>query len=183
MLKEEMNKELLSRLLDEDLNEHEMNEALDALLDDPAAQQSWHAMHVMRGVISDDAEEGAYASLSLLDKITESIENEPAILAPDNLSQPETALESTQQKKTTRMPAYIALAASVIALLTFVNYSPVQNERQIEIAMTPQSRIQVERELQSMVVQHGEFTGAAALNGLIAYVKVVNGSTAAGGLP
>ncbi len=182
-MNETMNKELLSRLLDDDLNEHEMNEALDALLDDPAAQQSWHAMHMARGVLSEDNEEGGHASLSLLDKITASIDEEPVILAPQNLAQPTYTLNDKKQKKTTRMPAYIALAASVVALVTFIGYSPIQDKAQTDIAMTPQSQMQAERELQSMVVQHGEFSGAAALNGLVAYVKVVNGSTAPGALP
>lgn len=180
MFKEEMNKELLSRLLDDDLNEHEMNEALDALLEDPVAQQSWHSMHMIRSVISEDNLKEGHASLSLLDKISASIEDEPVILAPKNLTQPAAMPEMSKQKKTARMPAYIALAASVVALLTFINYSPIQNKGQTEIAMTPQSQMQAEQELQSMVVQHGEFSGAAALNGLVTYAKVVNGSTAAG---
>lgn len=178
-----MNKELLSRLLDDDLNEQETDQVLDALLDDPAAQRSWHAMHMARSVISGDSEEEGHATFSLLDRITASIDDEPVILAPDNLAPPVLADKSTKQKKTSRMPAYIALAASVVALITLINYSPIQNIDQTEIAMTPQSQMQVERELQSMVVQHGEFSGAAALNGLVAYVKVVNGSTAAGALP
>lgn len=183
-----MKKELLSRLLDEDLNEHEMNEALDALLEDPAAQQSWHAIQMVRGVMSEDNDEGGLASPLLLDKITASIDDEPVILAPHNIVQTASVPGGTKQKKVTRKPAYLALAASVVALLTFISYSPIQkNTNQSEITMTPQIQIptqmQADRELQSMVVQHGEFSGAAALNGLVAYVKVVNGSTAVGVLP
>ena len=183
VMNETMNKELLSRLLDDDLNEHQMNKALDALLEDPAAQQSWHTMHMARGVLSEDSEEGGHASLSLLDKITASIDDEPVVLAPENLAPSASEIKDTKQKEVTRMPAYIALAASVVALITFIGYSPIQDKARTEIVMTPQSQIQAKRELQSMVVQHGEFSGAAALNGLVAYVKVVNGSTAPGVLP
>ena len=184
MNKELMNKEILSRLLDDDLDDHAMNEALDALLLDSDAQKSWHAMQLLRGAISDEGEKGGHASLTLLDKISASIDNEPVILAPDNLPRPPLgSSEDDTRRKTTRVPAYIALAASVVALLTFINYSPIQDQTQSEIVMSQQSQMQLERELQSMVVQHGEFSGAAALNGLVAYVKVVNGSTAVDGLP
>ncbi len=178
-----MKKELLSRLLDDDLNEQEMNQALDALLDDPAAQQSWHSMHTVRAAID---EEGPQASSALLDKITASIETEPGILAPNNLpafkqDKPSSTGQSNKQGR--RMPAYLALAASVVALVTVFNYAPLQTGETVsnDVAVaSPQAQMALERELQSMVVQHGEFSGAAALNGLVAYAKVVNGSTAVG---
>jgi len=176
-----MNKQQLSRLLDDDLNEQEMNKALDALLDDPAATQTWHAMHQVRTAI--DHEEGPQASLSLLDKITHAIDEEPVILAVNNLPEGNGGPAKVARRRMRSTPAYIALAASVIALVTLISYSPLQQgTNKDEVAANAPSQMELERELQSMVVQHGEFSGAAALNGLVAYAKVVNGSTAAGSI-
>jgi len=64
-------------------------------------------------------------------------------------------------------------------------YQPLENSiptiASTQSTQAPISQVNVEQELQSMLVQHGEFTGAAALNGLVAYAKVVNGSTVPGG--
>lgn len=190
-----MNKEQLSQLLDAELNESEMNAALDALLADPQAQKTWHAMHMVRSVVTDDT---VHASFSLSERISASIEAEPVIMAPTNLPAskslekiPPEEREKTQASTLTRLriPFGLAIAASLVALLV-INLSPsgVQDGSRLatEQASEPggplltqasSTQLAMNQELQSMVVQHGEFSGAAALNGLVAYAKVVNGST------
>jgi len=189
-----MNKEQLSQLLDDELNEQEMNAALDALLADPQAQKTWQAMHMVRGAVTDDA---IHASFSLSQRISASIEAEPTIMAPTNLPARRTARSIPSEGRNTastnriarlRVPLGLAVAASLVAVLV-INLSPsVQDESRLVAEQSPEqsglllpqasdAQLAMNRELQSMVVQHGEFSGAVALNGLVAYAKVVNGST------
>ncbi len=179
-----MKNQTLSQLLDGELSQEEMEYALDDLLADPEMQKSWRAQHTLRAVIKGDT---IQASCDIVDKVALAIAEEPTIIAPDNLppahadaQQPAGNVVPIGQKRT-RVLAYAAIAASFAAIV-MVSYSPRQ-------ASTPKiadtSSIQtpsmaVEQELQSMIVQHGEFSGAAALNGLVAYAKVVNGSTTSG---
>jgi len=187
-----MNKEQLSQLLDNELNEQEMNAALDALLADPQAQETWHAMHMVRGAVTDDT---VHASFSLSERIAASIESEPVIMAPANLPAPkQKRAEGRHATNVTRLarlraPLGLAVAASLVAVLV-INLSPSLQDDESQLAaeqapeqgglILPQAsdaQLAMNQELQSMVVQHGEFSGAAALNGLVAYAKVVNGST------
>jgi hypothetical protein len=83
--------------------------------------------------------------------------------------------------KRNKVLAYAAIAASFAALV-MVSYSPEKNSAPTiaDSTLNVPNSIAIEQELQSMIVQHGEFSGAAALNGLVAYAKVVNGSTGGG---
>ncbi len=200
-----MKKETLSQLFDGELNAEEMNAALDSLLADKNLQGTWQAMCTARACLQDAPVEDhadLHSGLDLSSKIAMAIEAEPAIMAPNNIAplaatapvsvaSEQRVLEGHQISSASGkgMVAYLAMAASVAAVMA-ISYFPSQVQ-QSNIASTNASEnlseagrvnqaastSSAEQVFQSMVVQHGEFSGAAALNGLVAYAKVVNGST------
>ena len=184
-----MKKELFSQLLDAELSSQEVERALDELLAKPDLQKSWQSVHAMRSALDENS---AISSNDFLSKVSASIELEPQIMAPNNIPlSPEPDHSSVVPdnvvsigRKRPHFMTYIAVAASVAAL-TMMAYQPLENSTptiaSTQSTQAPISQVNVEQELQSMLVQHGEFTGAAALNGLVAYAKVVNGSTVPGG--
>ncbi len=179
-----MKNQTLSQLLDGDLSSDELERALDHILADTELQTSWHAQYTLRAVIQDD---GIHASCNIVDKVATVIAKEPTVIAPDNLGSMRTAKSVpggnvvSINSKRTKVLAYTAIAASFAAIV-MVSYSPDKTPTSTiaDTADTMPTSLAAEQELQSMIVQHGEFSGAAALNGLVAYAKVVNGSTVNG---
>jgi negative regulator of sigma E activity len=179
-----MKNQTLEKLLDDDLSPDELERILDQVLADPELQKSWHAQYTLRAVVQDD---GIHAYCHIVDKVAAVIAEEPTIIAPENLSFKRTA-ESVPaanvvsiNSKRTKVMAFAAIAASFAAIV-MVSYSPekITTSTIADTTTTMPNSLAAEQELQSMIVQHGEFSGAVALNGLVAYAKVVNGSTVSG---
>lgn len=180
-----MNKEILSPLVDGELDAQEIESALDLLLGDEELKCSWQSMHVLRAGMR---AEGSNLAMNITDKVSAALEQEPKIVAPNNIvaayAEPtnnDGAGENVVviSEKRPKGLAFLAVAASVAALV-MLGYSPQNRQASPAIAQVSinASQSDVDTELQSMIVQHGEFSGAAALNGLAAYAKVVTGSTA-----
>jgi len=176
-----MKNQTLSQLLDGELSPDQTEQAIDDLLANPKMQESWYAQHTIRAVIKNG---GAQASCNIVDKVAAAIANEPTIIAPDNLPPVSTGGHQAADnvvpigQKRTKILSYVAIAASFAAIV-MVSYSPQQASTPgiADTTGTAAPSMAVTQEFQSMIVQHGEFSGAAALNGLVAYAKVVNGST------
>lgn len=175
-----MNKERLSQLIDGELDALDIEPALDELLASPELQRSWQTMHLMRAGMDAEASD---VSLSIADKVSAMLEDEPVIMAPNNIALQQASPGKADNvipmsKNRPKAWALLAVAASVAALV-MLSYSPQNRQTTPAIADSNESAAQplAAMELQSMIVQHGEFSGAAALNGLAAYAKVVNGST------
>ena len=177
-----MKKQTLSSLLDGELAADEVELALDRILADRELQSSWHTQHILRAVIQDDRTQ---ACCHIVDKVAAVVAKEPAIVAPYNLSsvnsseseRPENVAAIRSNRK--KILGFAAIAASFAAIV-MVSYSPdkVSTPHMVDVTNESTPSMAAEQELQSMIVQHGEFSGAAALNGLVAYAKVVNGTTA-----
>ena len=183
-----MKKQTLSSLLDGELAPDEVELVLDRILADRELQSSWHTQHILRAVIQDDRTQ---TCCHIVDKVAAVVAKEPAIVAPDNLNtintvntvnsseseMPENVVAIRSNRK--KILAFAAIAAS-FAVIVMVSYSPdkVSTPRMVDVTSDSTPSMAAEQELQSMIVQHGEFSGAAALNGLVAYAKVVNGTTA-----
>lgn len=175
-----MNKEKLTQLLDGELSAAELEGAIDSLLADPELQKSWHIQHAVRAAIREDR---APVSSGVTNKVFAALAHEPAIMAPDNIRPHEMPQPATQSdgnilpfaaKPPGRILAYTAIAASLAALV-FVAYHPERNTQPSVADNRTEQAERIQPEMQAMIVQHGEFSGAAALNGLVAYAKVVNG--------
>lgn len=180
-----MNKEILSQLADGELDALEIESALDQLLGNAELIRSWQSMHTLRAGIR---AEGSNLSMNIIDKVGATLEQEPKIMAPNNLiAKHATPITSggadgnvvLLSEKRSKGWVFLAVAASVAALV-MLGYAPQNRQALPVIAQVgiDASQTGMDTELQSMIVQHGEFSGAAALNGLAAYAKVVNGSTA-----
>jgi negative regulator of sigma E activity len=177
-----MKKQTLSSLLDGELAPDEVELVLDRILADRELQSSWHTQHILRAVIQDDRTQ---TCCHIVDKVAAVVAKEPTIMAPDNLNSvkssesemPENVVAIRSNRK--KILAFAAIAAS-FAVIVMVSYSPdkVSTPRMVDVTSDSTPSMAAEQELQSMIVQHGEFSGAAALNGLVAYAKVVNGTTA-----
>jgi len=176
-----MKNQTLSKLLDGDLSPDELERTLDRVLADPELQQSWHAQYTLRSVVQDD---GIHTYCNIVENVATIIAEEPTLIAPDNLSPKRTDASVpvgnvvSILSKRSKVLALTAIAASFAAIV-MVSYSPKKaiNSTIANTAGTMSTSLAAEQELQAMIVQHGEFSGAAALNGLVAYAKVVNGST------
>jgi negative regulator of sigma E activity len=178
-----MNNQTLSTLLDGELAPDELEQALDRILADQDLQASWHAQYILSAVIQDDRTQNY---CHIVDKVAAAVAREPVIIAPDNLTPmnpseqktPENVVSIWSNRK--KALTYVAIAASFAAIV-MVSYSPgpVSIPNMVNAGSTGVPTIAAEQELQSMIVQHGEFSGTAALNGLAAYAKVVNGTTVA----
>lgn len=175
-----MNKEILSQLADGELDAREIESALDLLLANPELQRCWKTMHIVRAGLR---AERSNLSIDISDKVSVLLEQEPAIMAPNNIIPTQNISTNSDDvvvlnEKRSKGWAFAAIAASVAALV-MLGYSPQTRQVAPSIAQADikASQTGVDMELQSMIVQHGEFSGAAALIGLAAYAKVVNGST------
>ena len=180
-----MNKEKLSQLLDDELDANEIESTLDSLLDEPELQRAWLAQHTARAAMRDKT---VHPALDMVNRVALALEEEAVIIAPQNLedSEPSRSRDATAAGThkvhplwpiRRRVLAYTAMAASVAALV-FLGYTPEQmpaHDIAKQAASAPATRA-LEDDMQSMIVQHGEFSGATALNGLVAYAKVVNGN-------
>ncbi len=182
-----MNRETLFELLDGELDAQQMEQAIGQLLDDPELQKSWHRQHLARAAIS---EQHLLGQGDMVNRVAAALATEPTVMAPDNLA----AVVGTGPERKhghdkvipvpnrgKRYLAYAAVAASLMAAVLFSLPQPAPEAPGIADQSTSlPATVAAGQELQAMIVQHGEFSGAAALNGLVAYTKVVTGSTASG---
>ncbi len=179
-----MNKERLSQLIDGELSSSELETALDSVLDSADLQVSWQTMHTLRAAVD---EKCILASNKLTDGVCQALDAETKIVAPNNIISDPPALarnslgrEATgkviplDRRHKTKLLTGLAMAASVAALAMLVIAPNDQREFSVADATLQSKFVPLEPLMQSMIVQHGEFTGAAALNGLLAYAKVVN---------
>ncbi len=103
-------REQISALLDGELPQHEMRQAVDRLSEQEPLQERWDRYHLIRDVIRGDA--GARSAPSVAERVRAELEHEPAILAAPK----------PPAGTTTRPPAWVrpfagtALAASVAVL-------------------------------------------------------------------
>lgn len=181
-----MNKETLSALLDDQLEPDRLEAAIEQLLNDPELQLSWRRQHLLRAAIADQQLVGP---VDMADRISAAVAREPTIIAPDNLAAADPARgasivahEPSHRGSRKRYVAYAAVAASLLVVVLTRLPQPTPDAVPIADRQETSPATQAaEQELQAMIVQHGEFSGAAALNGLVAYTKVVTGAAPAAG--
>lgn len=190
---------LVSAMFDGELSAKAQALALDQLGQDAKAQQSWQAAALLGDVLretghsgqEDAAQTPLFASPGFASQCAAALDDEPSILAPNAL--PESAASQPDYQPAQRSPVsasrwrMVAMAASVLLVASWV-FSPfglnsARNTADSQLASQslepslPQAKTlspQQAEELEALMVEHGEFTGLAALNGLLAYAKVVN---------
>ncbi len=182
-------KQEISDLIDGELNAAECEATISKLVSNQDTQRDWQLLCQMRSVLRGDYIKDADLNLSLGKKIALALEDEPKILAPNNLmasvidtfSHDVVERVSLSHKKAP-LVAVLALAASFFAL-TLLNLNPFSTDPDAdkvisgstsEFNISDAKFLAAEQELQALVVAHGEFSSMAGLNGLAAYAKIVN---------
>ncbi len=170
-------KEKISALLDGEANDLEHERALRALGSDPELGAVWERYHLAGTAIRRELE--IMVSPDLADRIQERLRNEqPSRAAFSDFFTPRRAL---------KLGAGFAIAASVAAI-AILNLPPIlgpdtapvaSRTPGVAVANAPQAEPAQQNALNPYLMQHGEFTPAAGMNGMLSYVRVVgrNSST------
>lgn len=173
-------KEQISALLDGEGNDLERERALRALGTDPALRGAWERYHLASAAIRRELE--VMVSPGLADRIHERLQHE---------TQENTARRSLSPR-VLKFTAGLAIAASV-ATVAILNLPPLVSPSAVSVARnasspaTAKSTVAEARQtprdqqnaLNPYLVQHGEFTPAAGMNGLLSYVRVIGRDSAA----
>ena len=168
-------KENISALLDGETNDLDRERTLRALGSDPALCATWERYHLAGTALRRELE--VMASPDLAGRIQQQLRDElPARAAG-------TFLRSRQALK---LGAGAAIAATV-ATVALLNLSPVlsppvgpQAKRPPASTVADARRARPEQlnALNPYLMQHGEFTPAAGMNGMLSYVRVVGRNSA-----
>lgn len=163
-------KENISALLDGEGNDLECERALRALGADAALRATWERYHLASAAIRRELD--VVVSPDLAGRIHECLRHE-------------TQSETTRRFFTPRLlkfSAGLAIAASV-ATVSLLNLPPLVTPSAVPIARqaTGKNSVADARQtppeqrsaLNPYLVQHGEFTPAAGMNGMLSYVRVV----------
>lgn len=163
-------KENISALLDGEGNDLERERALRALGTDPALRATWERYHLASAAIRRELD--VVVSPGLVDRIHESLRHE-------TLNEPTHAFFTPRLLK---FSAGLAIAASV-AIVSLLNLPPLVSPSAVPVARQATGKSTVadarqtppeqRRALNPYLVQHGEFTPAAGMNGMLSYVRVV----------
>ncbi|MFT5111697.1 MAG: negative regulator of sigma E activity [Parasphingorhabdus sp.] len=188
--------EKISALLDGELSQLEHNDVPTDVLVNHNQRQTLVRYQLIGSLLRNEGMDGAVQGVKtgLADRIAEQIAAEPGWLLP--VKQIHTAEEETVEISanvvpiTSKKPAFFggfAVAAAISALAIFVGapqwQSPVAQSTPVLAAAKTVSNsanqwqnTEAEHEdaLNTLLVEHGEFSSSAGLNGLMAYAKFVS---------
>ncbi len=162
-------KENISALLDGEVDDLERERALRALGADPALRGAWERYHLASAAIRRELD--VMVTPGLADRIRERLHHE-------------TQSDSRRPfaPRMLKITAGLAIAASV-ATVALLNLPPLVSPSVAPIARhvtgksivaeTRQTPPEQQRALNPYLVQHGEFTPAAGMNGMLSYVRVI----------
>ena len=173
-------KEQISVLLDGEGNDLERERALRALGTDAALRGTWERYHLASAAIRRELE--IMVSPGLADRIHERLQHEAQ----------ENTVRRSLSPRVLKFTAGLAIAASV-ATVAILNLPPLVSPSAVSVARnasspaTGKSTVAEARQtprdqqnaLNPYLVQHGEFTPAAGMNGLLSYVRVIGRDSAA----
>lgn len=167
-------KEKISALLDGEADDLERERALRAMDSDPELRATWERYHLFGTAIRHDLE--VLASPEVARRIHAQLRDEiPVRPSVSTLLRSRAAL---------KLGAGAAIAATV-ATVAILNLQPVLNPSADLVAKGPvsssgakladarQARPEQLNALNPYLMQHGEFTPAAGMNGMLSYVRVV----------
>lgn len=188
---------LISDLLDGELSRAQQAHALGRLSKDANHHQacrSWSAATALQALLHAEGPVSAtdatpvLASPGFSVRCAGALDLEPAILAPNAL--PETmradGVVDFQAERAARSRWQMAAVAAgmflAVGLTASLVFSPLNTSERISgdtvVQQATPNAVSISasqaNELEALMVEHGEFTGMAALNGLLAYAKVVN---------
>lgn len=164
-------REALSALVDGETDDVERQRTLSALREDPALRATWERYHVTGAVLRRELD--VLVTPGLADRIHIQLAAE----VPES--------QRRRGMRFLRLGAGVAIAATVAAV-AILNLRPVLSPTGLEAKSAPAgaaANAQVaqvkplppdkQQALNPYLVQHGEFTPAAGMNGMSSYVRVV----------
>lgn len=160
-------KELISALVDGEANDIERQQALRALAGDPALQRRWERYHLAGAALR--RELGLVTGPGLADRIRAQLDSE----AP---------ARARSTARLFRLGAGVAIAAGVAALAVLSLPPVLMPGQSVTVSSAPAKTVVAEvkplppdrqQALNAYLVQHGEFTPAAGMNGISSYVRLV----------
>lgn len=166
-------KEEISALLDGEANDLERERALRAMDSDPELSATWERYHLLGTAIRHELE--VMASPGVAQRIQAQLRDEAPIRPGVR------ALLHSRNVLKLGAGAAIAATVAAVALLNLqpilkpstdiVAKSPLSNST--KLVDTRQARPEQRNALNPYLMQHGEFTPAAGMNGMLSYVRVV----------
>ncbi len=170
--------EKLSALLDGELSDAELRDALAQLARDPAARRAWERYHLMRAMMR--GEVGRTMGAGFADRVAARL---PALPQP---SVPRVQLAAWRGGL--RYAGGFAIAASVAAVALF-NLNPVVSSNParttagagkaapVEVARRDARQQELDSSLNAFLVEHSEFTAASGVSGVMSYARFVSHDT------
>lgn len=175
----EERKEWISALADGELQDGQLDRALEVLRNNRGMQASWSRYHLIRDCLHSNLEE--HVAPDLHQRIAAAIEQEPVLLAPQRRTRP-----------WLRHAAGLAVAASVtgVAVLgiqrsdapeelgapaaTMAEVMQPQNiVRMQEPALAANTAPQGNEKLAPYLVNHNEYSVSSGMHGMLPYVRIV----------
>jgi sigma-E factor negative regulatory protein RseA len=169
-------KEKISQLMDGELEAGDARRALDALHDEPQAQETWRRYHL----ISDAMRDTPLLSSGFAARLQEKLDQEPTVFAPGRIR--------VQANARLAMPAAAAAGVAAVALVGWLAFAPQQPGRALpQVAQAPavQAVIQPVVSLKPPMVPlpsgtpdyllaHQGFSPRVSLQGMAAYARTVS---------
>lgn len=175
--------EKVSALMDDEMRKGEVDRELARIEGDDEARLIWQRYHLIRAVMRDRTPvPDSVLNGALAESIRRRIDAEPTCIAPRPLGV-RRGPRRTTARRWLEFGGGLALAASVAVVWIVGTRGPVgdvpasrDSGHTVAGSMTQWQTDHPEREsdLNTMLVQHGEFSSPSGLNGLIAYAKIVS---------
>jgi len=167
-------KEKISAMIDGELDAAELNQVLDAMRSDSELRELYGRYCLAQAGLHDEV------GMDVAGRIRGRLEVEPTVFAPG-------AIRVPIQPRTRKFVAGVAIAASVAAVSVFgLRWFGQESATPQLIATAPEQADYIrasgtkwsasdpglENDLNTYLVEHGGYSGASGMNGLMSYVKV-----------
>ena len=169
--------DLLESEVDNDAQDH----LIDDIVKDTGHAEAWERYHLLGAVMR--KEHGHYDQ-GFSERVRAQIDVEPNLLAPSNLANIDESSRRAggpRAQLASRLIPSLAMAASIAAIvvigLPFQSFFDEPAPRSVTAAASSgwhTEQPEFESRLNEFLVEHGEFTTAPNMNGLIAYAKFVS---------
>ena len=166
-MQEEIMKERLSALLDEELGQHESLDFLKQMEHDAAGRRLWHRYAVVKEAIRSTSSQVLLPDAGFADRVREALKDEPVILAP-----------RVSRRQTRERAATFALAASlaVLALIagrSLNEYSPIKGAEMLA-RVEPAVNVPMDAELRDYLAIHDETTYLSGAQGMLPSIRLAS---------
>jgi sigma-E factor negative regulatory protein RseA len=192
-------KETISEIIDQRVDPHRLSDPIERIAADAEGCTTWRNYHLIGDVIRGEV---SFTGGCLVSRVQTALHDEPTVLAPVATARQATGSDdrasddgprAVGRGDTLKAAGLFAIAAS-LALVAVITQLPGSDEASLspaiatigdegittdneenDTATDPDRQHQdFASEFGQMLVEHGEFSATAGLNGLLAYAKVVS---------